>query len=205
VRPIDPPAFYYQRYALPGVFTVVVALPLLTREVFRALRPAAFRVAQTTVVVLMVGLTIAAVPSRYRRLANDARNIDDVQVALGRALADAAPTDNAWVIDAGAARFFGRAFVVDLMALNTPALLTSSAQAYLELREPRYLDLFPGWSKLDASTTGPLPVRVFGSSTPYTVTSFSPMHEHVLALCDPPGRTGRLSVRNRAYMFRCAG
>ena len=101
-------------------------------------------VAVGVVVIVMGAVLLASAPARYRRLSNDARNIDDVQVAFGRALATAPPAATAWVVDAGASRYFGRAFVVDLMGLNTFELLKPGAEAFLDRHPPSYLDVFPG-------------------------------------------------------------
>jgi hypothetical protein len=205
VPPVDPMAFYHQRYVLPAVVPLVAALPLLAREGLRPLGGRLVFMASAAVLVLMFTTALVAAPSRYRRLSNDARNIDDVQVALGRALASASPSDVAWVVDAGAARFFGRAFVIDLVGLNTPEMLGPGAQAFLDRHPPRYLDAFPGWSEIDVAgdEAASLPGRAFTVSTPYTVTSYPAMGQHVLVSCEPPGTTGHLKIRGRAFSFRC--
>ena len=153
--------------------------------------------------LVMLGVVLDATPARYRRLSNDARNIDDVQVAFGRALGMAAASDNAWVVDAGASRFFGKPFIVDLMGLNTPEILAPGAQAFLDEHPPRYLDVFPGWSSIEIKAAT-MPVRSFESSTRYTVTSNPLMRRHVLVSCEPAGTFGRVNVRRRAFTFRCS-
>jgi hypothetical protein len=205
VRPLDPMAFYHQRYVLPAVVLLVAALPLLAREGLRPLGRRPFFMASAAVLALLFTTALVAAPSRYRRLSNDARNIDDVQVAMGRALAAAAPSDIAWVVDAGASRFFGRAFVIDLVGLNTPEMLGPGAQTFLDRHPPRYLDVFPGWSEIDVADdeAASLPSRAFTVSTPYTVTSYPAMGQHVLVSCEPPGTIGHVKIRGRAFSFHC--
>jgi len=202
IPPADPGAFYHQRYVLPAVPMLVAALPLMLDGLAARFVPRfAPRISAFTGVALAVVL-LAAIPAKARRVSNDARNIDDVQVAFGRALADASVTDVLWAIDAGASRYFGRPFVVDLMALNSPELLRPDAASFISGHQPRYLDLFPDWSRLDPDTPG-LPTREFGATTPYTVTSFPAMRVHYLSTCTPPGLTGRLWVRGRWFPFVC--
>jgi hypothetical protein len=202
VAPVDPPAFYHQRYVLPGVFLMVAALPMLVAEMLAWLPHPAYRPVWLLIVFALAAIAMQSAPQRYRRLSNDALNIDDVQVAFGKALATAAPTDNAWVVDAGGPRFFGNAFVVDLMGLNTPQILQPDAQAYLDERPPKYLDLFPRWSAIQSQMQ--LPQRSFETSTPYTVTSVAAMRRHVLVSCEPAGTSGRVTIRRNVFTFRCA-
>jgi hypothetical protein len=204
VRPLDPPTFYHQRYVLPAVAPILAAIPLLTFELSARRTGYAVLVRSVVIVLILVSLVTMA-PSRFRRLSNDARNIDDVQVAFGRALSHAQPSESAWVADAGATRYFGAPFIVDLMALNTPELLTADAQAFLDRHPPRYLDAFSNWSVITLADGGDAPRQSFSPSTPYTVTSFSSMGYHALVSCEPPGRRGVVTVRQRAFSFRCAG
>ena len=207
VPPTDPSAFYHQRYVLPALLPIVAALPLLAHELLLGWlgRVAHVRagVAVGVVVIVMGAVLLASAPARYRRLSNDARNIDDVQVAFGHALARAAPAATAWVVDAGATRYFGRAFVVDLMGLNTFELLKPGAQAFLDHHPPSYLDVFARWSSIEWNHHGTIRSQSFVASTPYTVTSRPVMREHRLVFCEP-GLTGRIKVVARTYAFRCA-
>jgi hypothetical protein len=207
VRPVDPPAFYHQRYVLPALLPIVAALPLLAHELLRRWLERGTHVrtnvAVGVVAVVICALLLASAPGRYRRLSNDTRNIDDVQVAFGRALATAPAAATAWVVDAGASRYFGRAFVVDLMGLNTFELLKPGAQAFLDRHPPSYLDLFPRWSSIEPDQPSSFRSRSFVTSTPYTVTSSPAMRQHTLVTCEP-GSTGRITVKGRTYAFRCA-
>ena len=108
-------------------------------------------------------------------------------------------------MDAGATRYFGRAFVVDLMGLNTFELLKPGAQAFLDRHPPSYLDVFATWSSIRWNHHGTIRSQSFVASTPYTVTSFPAMREHTLVLCEPGLTAGHIKVGARTYTFRCAG
>lgn len=206
VRPVDPDAFYHQRYVLPVLPLVVGGVPVLLSAVLSALLPKGrpLAVARAAALALLAASLLIDTPTRYARLANDARNIDDVQVNVGTALASARPGEAVWAIDAGAVRYFGSAFVVDMIGLNNAELLGGGAQAFLDAYPPRYIEIVPGWSAIDPQAMSQLRGAVFKPSTPYTVTGFSPMQEHVLALCDRPDLVGRVQVGQRSFIFRCA-
>jgi hypothetical protein len=180
---------------------IPVLLGTLVDSLTERLRQPAF-IALAAVLVLVV---LAPASGRFTHLSNDARNIDDVQVAVGSTLAAASPTDVVWAVDAGAIRYFGRAFVVDTMALNSPQLLgaPTAVRQYLGTRQPRYLEVVPGWSWLRAS--GAVDVRQFRPSTPYTVTGISAMQSHAIVVC-PDQVIGEFGTRRGAtYPFRCQG
>lgn len=204
IPPIDPRAFYHQRYVLPGVAAMVVSVPLLLGAVTGSLARRAGVVVEGVGVAALAALLLIAMPARARHLSNDAQNIDDVQVAFGRALSTAPATDTVWVVDAGASRFFGRPFVVDTIGLNSPALLGDGAQAYLDAHPPAYLDLFPGWSRIESAGLRSMPAIAFEATTAYTVTSAASMRRHILVRCEPPGTTGRYAVRGKRWTFQCS-
>jgi hypothetical protein len=205
IAPVDPWAFYHQRYVLPALPLMVAAIPILTRHVLeRVARPRVAAVGHAIVVSLVLASVVLEAPGRFHRLANDAKNIDDVQVAAGRLLAEV-PSDHVlWAVDAGAMRYFGNAFVVDLMGLNNAELLQPDAQRFLNVHAPDYIDVFPGWSRLDAGAAA----RFRGAhlvTAPYTVTSSPSMRERWIVLCTDSGYSGTLAVRARRFQFRCAG
>jgi hypothetical protein len=204
IPPVDPPAFYHQRYVLPGVMLAIAALPVLADNVLTRFVTQAPRAVAPVLALALAAAALAAFPARARHLANDARNIDDVQVAFGRELSSRPPTATVWAIDAGAIRFFGSPFVVDMIGLNTPELLGPDAQNYLNAHEPAYLDYFPGWSRIEVNAPVQLPARAFVAKTPYTVTSAASMRTHVLVTCTPPQLAGRFVVRGRPWEFRCS-
>ena len=205
IRPVDPDALYHQRYVLPVIPLIVAGVPMLAIEALsRLLKPASARVARIAVLGLLAVSLLLEAPRRYERLAEDARNIDDVQVAVGRALASASPADVVWAVDAGAVRYFGNAFVVDLMGLNNASLLGSHAQAFLDAHPPSYIEIVPTWSMLDEQSARQLEGRLFRPSTAYTVTSFPAMQRHWLVRCPPTFAGGELQVRGRLFRFSCA-
>jgi hypothetical protein len=203
VHPRDPVAFYHQRYVLPALFGMVAGLPLLADEMLRRISGRAVRAGFTATVVALAVLLIDASPARYRRLSNDARNIDDVQVAVGRSLASASAADSVWVVDAGASRFFGTPFVVDLIGLNTPEVLGSDPYTFLNLHRPRYLERVDGWLEIESTHGSRLSGRTFEASTPFTVTGDARMRRHELLTCAPPDIVGRVAIRGRLFPFQC--
>ena len=115
---------------------------------------------------LMVLTMVVDGPRRYRQLENDARNIDDIQVALGKSLAGGASDQSVWAVDAGAVRYFGTPFVVDLLGLNTDALLGLDAQGFLDRHPPRFIEVVPGWSALDETSQRRLRGTLFAPPSP---------------------------------------
>ena len=204
IPPADPPAFYHQRYVLPGVMLAIAAMPILVDGVLTRFAPRAPRVVAPLLAAALAVAALASLPARARHLANDAKNIDDVQVAFGRQLPSQPVTGSVWAVDAGAIRFFGAPFVVDTIGLNTPQLLGAGAQPYLDAHPPAYLDFFPGWSRIEVNTPVQMPARAFEATTPYTVTSAQSMRTHVLVTCAPPHLEGRFIVRGRPLEFRCS-
>ncbi len=204
VTPRDPDAFYHQRYILPVVPLIVAPIPLLADEVIRwCLAAPQRRLGRIAFLGLLGASLVIGAPERFRRLANDARNVDDVQVAVGRFLAPASSSDVVWAVDAGAIRYFGNAFVVDMMGLNSWQLLGSRAQQYLDAHQPDFIEVVPGWSSLDEESSRQLRGVHFGPSTEYTVTSFSPMQNHWLVRCDPGAWAGRFVIGPRSFLFAC--
>jgi hypothetical protein len=203
IPPADPSAFYHQRYVLPALPVLIGALPLLLDGLSSRLSPRSAPFVNGAAVVVLAALLFASTPERARRMANDARNIDDVQVAFGRALAGARETQVLWAIDAGASRYFGRPYVVDLMALNTPELLRPEGVVFMRAHRPHYLDVLPGWSQVVVDTNQGLPTATFETTTPYTVTSSPGMRMHFLITCRPAGLTGRMYVHDRRFGFVC--
>ncbi len=203
VHPLDSIAFYHQRYVLPALFGMVAGLPLLADEMAQRLSGPAFRAGYTAGALAVAGVLIFASPARYHRLSNDARNIDDVQVAVGRSLTAAPATDNVWVVDAGASRFFGTPFVIDLIGLNTPEIQGPDPYTFLNAHRPRHLERVDGWLEIESEHDARLSGRVFEASTAYTVTGDARMRRHELLMCAPSGASGRVAIRGRVFPFQC--
>ena len=209
VRPVDPGALYYQRYVLPVLALMVASIPVLVSAgLRRVLRNPPARAWVWTILLALMALTMAVDgPRRYQQLENDARNIDDIQVALGKSLADAPADQSVWAVDAGAVRYFGAPFVVDLLGLNTDALLGPGAQEFLDRHPPRFIELIPGWSALDETSQRRLRGTLFAPSTSYTVSGVAgiPMQRHLLVRCDDSELEGAILVSQRRFAFHCAG
>jgi hypothetical protein len=204
IAPIDPPAFYHQRYVLPALPLLIGPAPVLLDGLIGAWLPTAFRLpARAVFLSLCVVSLLIAAPPRFAHLASDAHNIDDVQVQIGRSLAAAGPGDVVWAVDAGAVRYFGNAFVVDMIGLNTPQIVGPDAPAFARAHPPQYLEIVPGWSGVDDGAARALAAVRYHPSTPYTVTSFAPMQDHYLARCDAAAGPVQYSVGARSFALVC--
>ncbi|PTL80287.1 hypothetical protein DAT35_30320 [Vitiosangium sp. GDMCC 1.1324] len=197
--------FYVQRYLLPAIPFLLAAPPLLLGRWLEA-RLATRGPWLATTVAALLPLTLATgLPARLTRLENDAHNIDDLQVQGGRLLAKASPDEVVWVLDAGAPRFFGQAFVVDMVGLNTPEMLTEGAQAYLDQHPPRFIEWAQGWAAIqpDDRNTGMRAVHRFQTTTDYTVTREQALARRLLLEC-APGTSGIYERAPRRWRYTCA-
>ncbi len=198
------PIFYLQRYILPALPFILAPLPVLLGAWLDA-RMARRGPGVSRLLAGALPLVVAlGLPSRLALLENDAHNIDDLQVRQGRWLASAAPTDVVWALDAGASRFFGRAYVVDMLALNSPRMLDADAQAYLTAHPPRFFDWTQNWAQLlPDSPAGLREVGAFQTSTLYTVSPARTMAVRLLVEC-VPGSGGRYERGRHAWRYACA-
>jgi hypothetical protein len=205
VPPFDHASFYFQRYALPALPLVLVAIPLLLDRLLRALPLPSSRLqlAQAAMIAACGVAVLIAMPDRLRSLENAARNIDDVQVAEGKALRDLPASAIVWAVDAGAIRYFGNAFVVDAVGLNSPDMLGPDAQRFLLAHPPTYISFVGGWTRFDEASGARMQGIAFQPSTPYTVTSFPGQAMHYLTRC-PMTLSGRYMILTRAFAFNCA-
>lgn len=134
VAPNDPGAFYYLRYLLPAVpfFYLGLSLALihyfhnlavkiaLKREAHGALSPKFSLFTFSIVIILLLFLSIDGLLSWKTKYAGDCRNINEVQVEIGKAISRAFPQEAViGTMDAGAVRYFGQRFTYDLLGLNT--------------------------------------------------------------------------------------
>ncbi len=123
-----PNAFYFQRYALPGLplLNLAAALAFAWTLAWAAGRVGARArvVVLTTYLALFVACAglVAGWSREHARYVADVDDIDAVQVAMGHFVHDAVkPSEGAvWANDAGAIRYWGDRRTVDLMGLNTP-------------------------------------------------------------------------------------
>jgi hypothetical protein len=117
VRIMAPGTFYFQRYLAPSLPLLCVGATLGLSLVARR------RGVVLVIAALTLAATFAGLGRERARYAADVEDIDAVQVAIGRFLARALPSDAiVWSMDAGAPRYFGQRRVVDLGLLNTPDL-----------------------------------------------------------------------------------
>ena len=196
-------SFYAQRYVLPAAPFLMVALPLMIGGRWEArVERRSPRLANLLVAVLPLVLLLDMSP-RLERLENDAHNIDDLQIQEGLFLAHASPSDTVWVLDAGATRFFGNAFVVDTLGLNTPQMLREDAQAYLDAHPPRWIEWTEGWNYLKPDKQAHIhEAKSFKTSTLYTTTPRSTMSRRVLLECTP-GSKGDILIGPRWRKYQC--
>ncbi len=132
--------FYYWRYALPGVVLMIAGIfPLLDAVPLDGLKDRTRRWVRIAIPAAFFALAALRSPAGYLWLHNDTANIDSIQVEIGKYLSRAKQTETAWVFDAGATRYFGTPFVVDLAGLNTLEMLKPDFQSYLVSRPPNYI------------------------------------------------------------------
>jgi hypothetical protein len=190
IVPLDPRAFYYIRYLLPA-FPLVFA-PLVSgwasgiRFVLRPGQADSTSVRRTIAAVFMI---MALFPSVFgmiigidewrMKFANDCRNINEVQVELGKAVDRAFARDaRIGTVDAGAVKYFGRRYTIDLMGLNTPDVRNGSAI----VRPLDALIIIPAWVVFPGER--PLPIIGIRSTRNYQVTYQSQMNTQVIAAAE---------------------
>lgn len=189
IPPSDPSAYYHIRYVLPSVPLIFIGTataiwggsrslltgaqkrdkPVRTRSRLLAIVLGAVAVLSVTI------LTVRGLSDWRTKYEGDCRNIDEVQVALGKALFRGLP-DGARVgtVDAGAIRYFGRRHTLDLMGLNTRNPVSPDcARQSLDV-----LVLMPAWARLSDS---PKLTTVAGRKTKdYQVTSNPAMSRQLI-------------------------
>lgn len=204
LRPAHVDSFYAQRYVMPALPFLLAALPvLLGRWLESRLARHGPRLPMLVVAALPLVAAMGLAP-RLGQLENDAHNIDDLQVREGLFLSQASPGDTVWVLDAGASRFFGNAFVVDLIGLNTPQMLDGGAQAWLDAHPPRFLEWAKGWAAIRPDVrTGLREAGVFQTSTAYTVNFNKEMEKRVLMEC-APGSGGLYARKANRWRYQCS-
>ena len=198
VYPSDIPAFYHRRYLLVGLPLFLVGAAHAGGFLARRL-PA---LARWALAAAWVGFLLLLWPARFQHLDNDAHNIDDVQVALGRTLSGFPASSSFWAVDAGAVRYFGKPFVVDTVGLNTPEINGPGAEAFLAAHPAGALEVVPSWNDLELppGARAFLQATVFSPSTPYTVTLRAPMADHYLIVSSRPV-SGRLHILRSVHTF----
>ncbi len=205
----DATAFYHQRYLLPAVPLLLLgavgggcwlaqALPRWIRLHCRttwARASTRVGVGLAIVGVMLLSWEFAAWPARRARYASDTRNINEVQVAIGRYVSrHTAPTAVIWTVDAGAVRYWGQRPTVDLVGLNTPEL--SGLRVLPAAWWPSLVVLLPALSSL-AKGLDTLELVGEASTLGYTVTAVPVMARQGILRCRhhrQPGQDDTLVV-----------
>jgi hypothetical protein len=107
-------------------------------------------------------------------------------------------------VDTGAVRYFGNAFVVDLLGLDHAGIRGPGAQRFLDDHPPRYIEAVPTWSSVDAASIRHLTAIPFQTPAPDLVRSDALVQRRWLILCHDPTVSGRVATRDRTVEFRCA-
>ena len=197
IAPVHESAFYHIRYLLPAVPLLLVGLIPGVRYVILRVwgtrgrpGPAATAALQVFGSLLLLGWNVSEGRAWATKYDRDCRNINEVQVALGRDIARALPREaRVGTLDAGAIRYFGEHETVDLMGLNTPLEDDVACRsAPLDV-----LALMPAWVTLPKGPRwAPLRVR---RTLDYQLTESPQMGTQVLLACESLKRREALPVR----------
>ncbi len=193
IFPVDPKSFYHIRYLLPATQLLGVALAIGIAELMGMLIPSKgqanfHRMRITATVLIVSSICISVVLSsvsdffRYgRKLAEDTRNINEVQVALGKKIdLCLPPTCQVATVDAGAIRYFGKHKTVDLIGLNTPSeFVDSGVQVYDSIVD--IMCILPAWVRIKAPV--PLVLVDTAKTMNYGVTMDPTMARQDLVKC----------------------
>jgi hypothetical protein len=212
IPPTDPWSFYHIRYLLPTVPLYWVSLaagtwallaPAAASRPGLAGRPWAKALARGYAAVFLVGTALLALwgAAGWRsKFANDCRNIDELQVALGKGIDRAFPPQAViGTVDAGAIKYFGKRRTVDLAGLNTPDIFRAT---------PASLDavvLMPAWTKLPPASC--LETVGLRRTENYRVTFDPLMNTQVVMVCrsDSPATSVSLMVQDRTMTLSLKG
>ncbi|HMB71192.1 MAG TPA: hypothetical protein VKU85_17915 [bacterium] len=199
IDPVDPDAFYHQRYLLPAVPLLLTGLAVGAHGWGTRLRGRA-AAAPLAALVLLAGIGAArTVTPESRHLHNDVRNINEVQRRIGTWLGENLPAGTRIASsDAGAVRYFSELPVVDVLGLNTPEMLDPTEE-FLRAHPVAAVVLLPAWFRgLDETAT----MAVYGAQTEdYTVTGNPNMRTQIV-LAARPGAAADGPVRVRFVGFR---
>jgi hypothetical protein len=176
IDPVDPAAFYHVRYLLPAVPLLLTGLAIGAHELGKRLPGSSsartLRPDQLPILVLLMlafaGASIETLP-QSRRFHNDVRNINEVQRSIGDWLRGQL-VPGTWIAasDAGAVRYFSELPTIDVLGLNTPAMLAGS-RTFVDEHPVAAIAIMPAWFR---SPDMELVEVVYRAETrDYTVTS----------------------------------
>jgi hypothetical protein len=161
-------------------------------------------VARVAVLLLLASSVALHGPIRYRRLAADARTVDEVQVAMARTLARGPVQQVVWASDGGGAlQYFSRGTVIDLSGANTHALRAPDAQAFLDAHRPDFIEIVAKLSSIDDAPARQFRALSFTATASDTITGAS--EQRWLVACTDTPRPERLHLGERVFGFRCGG
>jgi hypothetical protein len=179
--------FYWWRYLAPAFpwlwIAIVLGLEAIAARLPRVARSVAVGVAALT----LLGGSVAALPRTAATYAWNCHNVNEVQVELGRWVAEnVAAGGRIAVNDAGALRYFGDHPTIDLMGLNRHEFLTEREQgtsfsgldidgqaAWLDEHDIDFLVVFPSWFQ-ELSNARLYPMVAYRRSENYTVATPPP-------------------------------
>lgn len=218
IPPYHPEAFYHIRYLLPAVPLLFVGamsgIALGSRALWKSLHgrqgrlrraeKAAYFTLLGVIVVLLAVWTVSGGRFWTTKYSRDCRNINEVQVTLGKAIARGMSEDaRVGTIDAGAIRYFGGRFTVDLMGLNTPSFSDADCRG----KPLDALVLMPAWVRLP-STEDLVPVLV-RETYDYQVTANPAMGRQLITVCRSDSSTRKRGLsfeilrKTRGVCMRC--
>lgn len=202
IDPVDPDAFYHQRYILPAVPLILIAVAFTFRH-FAQSNLKTVRICSSALALVFLISWVNHGGDCYLQLVSNTQNIDESQVQIGIFLSDLEEDANVWIVDAGAARYFGSGYFVDTLGLNSYQMLRDHSQ-YLRNHPPTVIEVVARFSTLDPTSLKTLKVKSFAPRGPYTVTSFDGMKNRHLFVCEN-GHTGTYNNKllMREVPFEC--
>ena len=199
VPPHDPWTFYGVRYLLPLVPPLTIAMACSSL----ALTSESPGVRRFLPVAALVGIglvgTAMTLPAMSAKLANDTRNIDELQVSAGRWIdAHVAPGAAVATNDAGAVRYVGNRWTLDMMGLNSPQLVWSGA-AYAKAHPVQAVVFMPAWFQPQRPDVVQIAHRV--RTKFYTVTPNTAMAQQWIATCPTPAEVRFRGLRDGVVVW----
>ena len=179
VRPVDPAAFYHQRYIMPAVPLLIAGCIAGGISLTQWLGKDS-RFAGGAFLIIGAAGSLITLPTVSAHMHNDIRNINEVQRAMGEWIGSHTEP-HGWIAasDAGAIRYFSARPTIDLMGLNTPEIIWNSDE-WIKSHPVNLLAFMPAW--LSVTNKNLTVVRTF-TTHPYTVTSYPAMATQIIAEC----------------------
>ena len=145
VVPHDPRVFYGVRYLLPIVPPLTVVFAVGCVGLGDMLSPRLRRLPLVLLLLLSLAGTALTFRGQSWKLANDTRNMTELQVAAGKWLAEhLAAGLRVASNDAGGVRYFDNHWTLDMMGLNTPDMLWH-AKTYTRAHPVAAIVFMPAW------------------------------------------------------------